>query len=495
MKGRARAILIAALLGAVAPAVAQAPASTEWDKKQVPIEVFAQFPMINRPRMTPDGSWIAAKIRAGGQQVLALLPVEPGGGDVQIIARDGDFSTDKIGTREITSFRWLDDEVLLIGLRSRDNFEGQWFDNLRYASYNRKTRKVLPLGWDNAFAGTDLVWASNEGTPRILLARANPENGTERLSKPEVVEVNAITGATRIVMGANPMVSDWTADAGGVVRMGSTYNADTGKASVMYRPDAKTGMRTVYEGIPDRYNGTPLPDVLLKSPDKAYSLSAREGVVALYSYDLTKMAPDKKLFGIEGYDLDGPILSYDGTTLEGVRYTSDREHTKWFDPRMKEIQAILEETFGKGNVQIETSDAKREKLLFSVAAPGQAPAVYYFNTQTGATRRIAFYNETLKDAKLNPVSMVRYPASDGKQIDAVLTLPRHHAGEKKRPVIVLAHGGPWARDSADWDAYGWAQALAELGYVVIQPNFRGSTGYGPAWTKAAEGALGAADAG
>ncbi|MFX7094750.1 prolyl oligopeptidase family serine peptidase, partial [Acinetobacter baumannii] len=57
---------------------------------------------------------------------------------------------------------------------------------------------------------------------------------------------------------------------------------------------------------------------------------------------------------------------------------------------------------------------------------------------------------------------------------------------KDLPLIVMPHGGPWARDSMDWDPYQWAQAMAELGYVVIQPNYRGSTGYGRAWTKAAD---------
>jgi dipeptidyl aminopeptidase/acylaminoacyl peptidase len=52
---------------------------------------------------------------------------------------------------------------------------------------------------------------------------------------------------------------------------------------------------------------------------------------------------------------------------------------------------------------------------------------------------------------------------------------------------VLPHGGPWSRDFETWDAFGWTQSLAELGYAVIQPNFRGSTGFGRAWTELADG--------
>ncbi len=98
-------------------------------------------------------------------------------------------------------------------------------------------------------------------------------------------------------------------------------------------------------------------------------------------------------------------------------------------------------------------------------------------------------NPTLKDMSLNPVTTVRYKARDGKQIEAVLTLPRLKQA-RALPLIVLPHGGPWARDEEGFDR--WAQPLAELGYAVIQPNYRGSSGYGQAWESAADGNWGAA---
>jgi dipeptidyl aminopeptidase/acylaminoacyl peptidase len=87
--------------------------------------------------------------------------------------------------------------------------------------------------------------------------------------------------------------------------------------------------------------------------------------------------------------------------------------------------------------------------------------------------------------KLNPVRTIRYQASDGKSISAVLTMPRLKQGQKKLAAIVLPHGGPWSRDYETWDM--WAQPLAELGYVVVQPNFRGSSGFGKEWEAASDG--------
>lgn len=472
----------AALTG---PAGAQTAPASEWAKKIVPVEVFAEFPMIDTPRMTPDGKWIAAKVRLDGQQVLALLAIgqklPPA-----IIARDGDFDTDKQGERQIASYQWLDSDHLLIAIDSRDNFAGDWFNNRRYASYNRATKKIIPLGWADSLGPTSVLWTSVSGPPHILLQRVDKNSGTEMWSHPEVLDIDVETGKSQKVMRGNTEVSNWEADEDGVVRMGVSNDADTGKVKVLYRPDGNAAMTTVYNDVPDRYTGAALPEMMLAKGGKAYATSRKDGFNALYEYDLTTMKLGNKVFGVDGYDIDGAAMSPDRTKLDGVSVTKARAERIFFNPRLKEIQQVLEESYGKGNVLIATGDARREKIIFRVAAMGQAETWYLFDTVTGGIGVLAYANETLKDAKLNPVSVVRYPASDGKSIEAILTMPRHRAGEKKLAAVVLPHGGPWARDNADWDPYGWAQALAEAGYVVIQPNYRGSTGYGAAWEKASE---------
>jgi dipeptidyl aminopeptidase/acylaminoacyl peptidase len=482
--------LAAAVTGLAAAAGAQVKPSTAWADKTVPVEIFAQFPMLDQPRITPDGKWLAAKIRAGGEQVLAILPVGQASAP-QIIARGADFARDKQGERRIIEYRWIDSDHLLIAFASRDDYAGDWFDNVRYASYNRATKKIIPLGWDKAFASTDVLWTSHGGKPHLLLQRLNLEQyGTELYRNPEVIDIDADTGAYTIAMRPNPIVYGWDSDEDGVVRIGASGDADTGKQRILYRPDAKTAMRTIVNDVPDRYDQPPLPSLFLSGSGKAYAFSRKDGFRALYEYDLTTMQLGPKIFGVDGYDIGGAQLSPDGTHLDGVSLTQGRDMRVFFDPRLKEIQAMLETTFGKGNVYIASADAVREKIVFRAAASGQAQTWYLYDTTTGGIGRIAYDNDTLQNAMLNPVSVVRYPASDGKMIEAILTMPRHRAGQKNLALVVLPHGGPWARDKADWDAYGWAQALAEQGYVVIQPNYRGSTGYGREWEKASERAWG-----
>jgi dipeptidyl aminopeptidase/acylaminoacyl peptidase len=489
--------IAASIVTAATPAFAQEPpASSDWATKTVPIEVLAQFPMITDPSMSPDGKWIATQIRAGGEQVLAIIPVKPGDGKSEVVARNGEATKDKEGDRQIFDYRWADSDHLVITFSTRENFYGRWIDDVRYASYNRVTKKVLPMGWDKSIGSTRMLWLSNTGKPHMLLQRIlwdgdsvrGPD--TEMTANPEVIDVDLDTGNSRTVMPRNAAIESWRADADGIVRIGTARDSDSGKFQVYYRASAGDPLKKIFDGTPDRYGELDIPSVFLAGGTKAYAYGKDGEYRSLYEFDLTTMKLGKKVFGVPGYDIGGAALTPDRSALLGVGYTTGREHWAYFDPRVKEIEGLLEETFGKGNVLIATTDAKRETILFRVAKMGQAETWYIFDTVSGGIGRFAYGNDTLKDAMLNPVSVVTYPASDGKKIEAILTIPRHRVGQKNLPLIVLPHGGPWERDAADWDPYGWAQSLAELGYVVIQPNYRGSTGYGSEWVKASEKAWG-----
>ena len=170
--------------------------------------------------------------------------------------------------------------------------------------------------------------------------------------------------------------------------------------------------------------------------------------------------------------------------LDGVMVTRDRTEYHWFNPRLRDIQQVLDETFGAGNARIVSADRPRQNIVVHVGAPNQAGGYYLYQTETGNMRLIGWMNTALRDMTLNPVRTIRYRASDGQTIAAVLTLPRLRE-HRNLPLIVLPHGGPWARDLEDWDI--WAQPLAELGYAVVQPNFRGSSGYGQAWEAMSDG--------
>ena len=479
------AVLILAALTAPLAAQAQAPSAPAKASAPVPLAAFAQFPDLQSPRISPGGKVIAAKVRSGGKQALAIVPLD-GAGKPQIISRDGEF--DRQGDRVIRSWRWVDDENLVLTLTTRANFLGDWFDSGRLVAYNRKTGKLMPLGWlGSNYDASDILWVSREGPPQLLLARGPDPDDPARFGLPEGIKVDVLTGRQQVVERPARGVSGWYADANGVVRMGTSYDRQTGKVTVKYRPQAGATLRTIIDETPDRFGVLPVPAVFLKEPGKALAMSRKDGHTALYELDLATMKLGAPVFKVPGYDIGDVTATPSGDALEMVAYTDTKDRQMFFDPRLKEIKAGLEETFGRGNVALASADRAREMIVARVAKSGQPGAFYVYDTRSGDVRRLGYINSAIGDAQLNPVSTIRYQASDGKTIQAVLTMPRHRAGQAKLPLIVLPHGGPWARDSEDWEYVPWAQPLAELGYVVIQPNFRGSSGYGRDWEAASDG--------
>jgi dipeptidyl aminopeptidase/acylaminoacyl peptidase len=485
-------LLIALLLGATNADMAQAQqggsaAGVQQQAGTLPLEVFSEFPAIERPRISPGGKVIAAKVRFQGGQALAVLPIGAGSRP-EIIAKDGSFDAE--GDFVIRGWRWIDDDNLVIQLTSRQRFMGvEWFDASRAIAYNRTTKKIVPLGWQGArFDAGRILWMSTEGRPTILLERTPETEDTERFFLPEVVRVDVLTGkVVDIVQRSSPSIASWYADGKGVVRLGTGFNSESGKFTALYRSDAKHNLDTIFSGRLDRVNGVPLPAIFLDQPDRAVAVSRKDGYAAVYELDLKTMEFGKKLFGIDGYDVDDVGAGPTGDRLETVYAVEHRSRAYYFDPRLKEIQQLLEETFGNGNAYIVSTDRAREMIVALVTRAGMPGGYYVYDTRTGGMSRLGWVNNAIEDRQLNPVKTIRYKTSDGKEIEAVLTMPRHRAGQKNLPLIVLPHGGPAGRDSEEWEGVPWAQPLAELGYVVIQPNFRGSSGYGSDWEKASDG--------
>ncbi len=266
--------------------------------------------------------------------------------------------------------------------------------------------------------------------------------------------------------------------------MGLNQDANTGRLTVYYRPGGEGNFRSIIRERTGLYQEPPVPIAFLPG-DRALALSRHEGYRALYEVDLNTMQFTRKVYGLPNYDIDNVGLNVAETAVDGIDVTENRSHTVWMDPRLREIQQALDETFGAGMATIVSMDRARTNIVVYVGGADQAGAYYLYNVESGAIRNLGWVNSTLRDMHLNPVRTIRYRASDGREIAAVLTLPRLREG-RNLPLIVLPHGGPFgARDSETWDM--WAQPLAEQGYAVIQPNYRGSAGYGYEWEAASNG--------
>jgi dipeptidyl aminopeptidase/acylaminoacyl peptidase len=217
-----------------------------------------------------------------------------------------------------------------------------------------------------------------------------------------------------------------------------------------------------------------------ESGDNVFVVRPHEGRSALFR-DPVDGGAGTLVFADPKVDVDGVLRIGKFLRPVAAAYTSEGTEYHYFDPVLeRRAKALSGALPGKPPVEIldESWDGKRN-LVFAggVADPGQ---FYRYDTATKQLTPLLAVRPDLAGLATGPQTAMRYPAPDGAQVPAFLTTPAAPvAAGTKRPAIIMPHGGPAARDALGFD---WlAQYYAQLGYLVLQPNFRGSTGYGEEW--------------
>jgi len=183
----------------------------------------------------------------------------------------------------------------------------------------------------------------------------------------------------------------------------------------------------------------------------------------------------------------GALIGADGTIL-ALSHMGEFIEYDFIEPRLKALWPAYRAAFKGQQVNLVSWTPDFKKLILFVSGNATAGSYYIADTATKRVDPIGAAYPKVTPADVAPVRYVHYAAADGLPIEGVLTLPRGKA-EKGLPLVVLPHGGPRARDDANFD--WWSQALASRGYAVLQPNFRGSTGYGHDFKEAGYGEWGA----
>lgn len=182
------------------------------------------------------------------------------------------------------------------------------------------------------------------------------------------------------------------------------------------------------------------------------------------------------LFTDEGYDFGGWLYRDPGSRkIVGAVYDRAGPHVVWFDESYRAIQKILDSYFPGLVVRILGSDDAGKVFLISARSDRQ-PAIYHWvNLEKRSIGLIKNSMPWIDPSRMQPMSIMKFKTRDGRQLDAYVTLPAGTSKKNPAPLVVLPHGGPWARDGWGFDSE--AQFLASRGYAVMQPNYRGSTGY------------------
>jgi len=475
-----RQFLTGAAAAALLPAAlarAQTPAARSGPR---PVEDFGALPFMEGPKLSPDGSLVAAKVAARGRQLLAIAHVF-GGAKPALVGT---------GPTDINWWRWVNNEWLIVGIGAMDRLLDVDFYVRRTVAVSADGQKVVEIAKnDAAQIADDVLWVANDGTPRIRLALQKSIYRDDIGFWPEVIEVDVSTGKSKSVVSPQTEVSQWYADGTGAVRVGIGETNEGRNSRLLYRERDGAMFHVVDRAHSRKDERLMVPALFLAEKTQALVIDDRDGFDAVYKLDLPGMHVGEKVAGVDGFDIDGIVPDASGTQLLGIRYTDTHARTRWLDPELQKIQEEVDKSVPGRIASIVSMDDKRQRFLFHIGAADRPGAYYFMDLSDARLQRLALVNERIGMAAANPVRTIRYKARDGLDLTAVLTQP---AGREPKalPVVVMPHGGPFARDDESWDH--WAQALAEQGYLVVQPNFRGSSGFGTAFAKKGAGEWGLA---
>lgn len=296
-----------------------------------------------------------------------------------------------------------------------------------------------------------------------------------------VVSVNVETLASKIVEPPRDSEATWMSDGQGVVRLHGTVELSsggysTGRVKYAYRTRDSRDWKTLSDYV-DEDEFQPL--AIDATIDSLYALRKRDGRMVLTRIALTDSPVETVVAENPRVDIDDVVRSGDGQRVIGYTYVDDVRHTVYFDPEYKALSAALTNVIPNHPAVyfVNTSQDGNKVLVF--AGSDRDPGHYYlFDKTTKSLGELMAVRPNLAGRALAEEKAISYPAADGTVIPAYVTLPPGR-GLKDLPAVVLPHGGPTSRD--EWGFNWLPQFLAARGYAVIQPEYRGSGGFGDAW--------------
>ena len=466
-----RLLVIAALLGLVA-AEARSATSPLTPEEQQALIAYGELPSFSELTLSPDGSRVAYIGTVGAERHMLVKSLADGQKLADFTEGKGQklrslqwAGNDHILTKlsmTLNPFWWGVDRDEYFGVIATDLKTGKAWDVLEFpgGAANNAGRFNLASGRVRVREIGGEIWLFMNG----FFYAGDTFGGEGRLMKINLVKRTHAIIESRDVYRQYGRVLD---EAGNVVAA-SDYDSEHRRWKI--NVGAGGQLKTALSGAAD----LDIPHLIGLSPDgkDVWLLTWVKGVSAPGSYSLADGKPtshEQLRAGAHPEDWEGALIEErNDRIVAGVIHGSGGNTYEFLDPKVDaEWQAVIKALGGMRPTFISSSDEFR-RVIVRVLAPN---GPLYLLVDMAAATLTTLGPEYRQLPALAEVRALEYAAGDGLAIPAYLTLPAGRPA-KGLPLVVLPHGGPEARDSGGFD--WWAQALANEGYAVLQPNFRGS---------------------
>jgi dipeptidyl aminopeptidase/acylaminoacyl peptidase len=314
---------------------------------------------------------------------------------------------------------------------------------------------------------------------------------SHRNARLDVYRVNVETGRARRVDSGLTESLAWYTNSNGVTVMRMDYVPRRSEVSVLVREaDGALWTRVAQNPI---NNFSELHDGVTwvartDAVNEALVLANNEesGRTSLYRYDFFSNELIEEVWSHPVYDVAQVLVDPVSARALALTWADERTHVVTFDPFVAEHLPAIQSALGDEVVVIPEQNAG-SRILLRATGPTAPDTYFVFSPDTNRLQRLGPRIQALNDSALARVEIHHYQAADGTSLFGYLTIPAYPAAEQP-PLVVLPHGGPIARDYFGFDSM--AQIIAAEGYIVFQPQFRGSAGFGRDFAQAGYGQWG-----
>jgi dipeptidyl aminopeptidase/acylaminoacyl peptidase len=447
--------------------------------EQIPASDFFRPLILQEPRINQAGTHIAAIVTAG-EDKHQLLVYSLKTQKFEIVGGAGD--------KDIYEAHWLDNSRLVFGLSTRKMYGlglmatdvgslSRAYPLLQY--YGSRLIAVPlkdplhPLVWNrydglsasSVDLGAAIVDSDIQTGSLIDLSKASADMGDLM----DAQDNNLKHIVSRYAVPRPGITYRYLADREGRLAFG--FTSDDGKTAMFRLADNRWEKCPVdMEQIDVVGYGDEPGQVLVVGP-------RQEGKPrALQLLDAATGQLGQVLLQDQEYDFDGWIYHNPvNRQILGAVFNRNGPRVTWFSEEYRNLQKTLDGFFPGVVVRIIGSD-EAQKLFLIATSSDRQPTIYSWVDLEKHTAGL-FKNSApwIDPQRMRPMNIIKFKTRDGRQLDAYLTMPAGASKQNPPPLVVLPHGGPWLRDNWGFDPE--VQFLASRGYAVLQPNYRGSTGY------------------
>ncbi|NVJ66376.1 MAG: S9 family peptidase [Gammaproteobacteria bacterium] len=447
-----RKLILAATFGLLLAGCSQTYTTTNAEviPPEYPVDYFFKNSEVSSYQISPAGDYISMMKPWQDRKNIFVYPTNNPDQIKRVTSVTG---------RDIAYYYWVGEDTVIY---SRDTGGDEHFYLVTVNVKTGEEKTITPTSGVVAYVIDTL-----DNQPDDILISSNERN-------PQVFDVyrhNLKKGENTLVAQNPGNVRSWGTDHDGNIRVITT--SDGVNTSVLYRDTVEDEFKPL-KNLTFKESFSPISF----TPDnKNLYVASRitRDKSAIVEYDVKANKEIREIFSHPEVDVNSAHYSEALNKLVSVSYVTDKNHYHFLDDSYQKTFERLSEKLP--NVEISVTSATRDesKMIVVTYSDVDHPNYYFYDRNADKLEKLAENAPWHKPEHMAKMTPIQYTARDGETIHGYLTLPKGREA-KDLPLLVLPHGGPWARDH--WGFQPEVQLFANRGIAVLQMNFRGSTGYG-----------------